>query len=60
MEKIFRTLTSGFGKSDDVIRLRLDITSSNRFIKRGGGEVKAIVDDQTGEVKLFVDPDKLR
>ncbi|HEL0247641.1 TPA: hypothetical protein TUD09_001960 [Streptococcus equi subsp. zooepidemicus] len=59
MEKIFRTLTSGFGKSDDVIRLRLDITSSNRFIKRGG-EVKAIVDDQTGEVKLFVDPDKLR
>ncbi|HEK9098431.1 hypothetical protein [Streptococcus equi] len=59
MEKIFRTLTSGFGKSDDVIRLRLDITSSNRFIKRGV-EVKAIVDDQTGEVKLFVDPDKLR
>jgi len=59
MEKIFRTLTSGFGKSDDVIRLRLDITSSNRFIKRGG-EVKDIVDDQTGEVKLFVDPDKLR
>ncbi|MFZ2532085.1 hypothetical protein [Streptococcus agalactiae] len=59
MEKIFRTLTSGFGKSDDVIRLRLDITSSNRFIKRGV-EVKAIVDDHTGEVKLFVDPDKLR
>lgn len=59
MEKTFRTLTSGFGKSDDVIRLRLDITSSNKFIKRGV-EVKAIVDDQTGEVKLFVDPDKLR
>ncbi|HEM3643020.1 TPA: hypothetical protein U1C81_002266 [Streptococcus suis] len=59
MEKIFRTLTSGFGKSDDVIRLRLDITPSNKFIKRGV-EVKAIVDDQTGEVKLFVDPDKLR
>ena len=59
MEKIFRTLTSGFGKSDDVIRLRLDTTSSNRLIKKGI-EVKAIVDDQTGEVKLFVDPDKLR
>lgn len=59
MKKTFRTLTSGFGNSDDVIRLRLDITSSNGFIKKGV-EVKAIVDDQTGEVRLFVDPDRLR
>lgn len=59
MKKTFRTLTSGFGNSDDVIRLRLDITSSNGFIKKGV-EVKAIVDDQTGEVRLFVDPDMLR
>ena len=59
MNKTFRTLTSGFGNSDDVIRLRLDITSSNGFIKKGV-EVKAIVDDQTGEVRLFVDPDRLR
>ena len=59
MKKTFRTLTSGFGNSDDVIRLRLDITSSNGFIKKGV-EVKAIVDDQTGEVRLFVDPDWIR
>ncbi|MDO6345104.1 MULTISPECIES: hypothetical protein [Streptococcus] len=59
MKKTFRTLTSGFGNSDDVIRLRLDITSSNGFIKKGV-EVKAIVDDQTGEVRLFVDPDRIR
>lgn len=59
MKKTFRTLTSGFGNSDDVIRLRLDITSSKGFIKKGI-EVKAIVDDQTGEVRLFVDPDMLR
>lgn len=59
MKKIFRTLTSGFGNTDDVIRLRLDITSSKGFIKKGV-EVKAIVDDQTGEVRLFVDPDMLR
>jgi hypothetical protein len=59
MKKTFRTLTSGFGNSDDVIRLRLDITSSKGFIKKGV-EVKAIVDDQTGEVRLFVDPDMLR
>ena len=59
MKKTFRTLTSGFGNSDDVIRLRLDITSSNGFIKKGV-EVKAIVDDQTGEVSLFVDPDRIR
>ena len=48
-----------FPESDDVIRLRLDITSSNGFIKKGV-EVKAIVDDQTGEVRLFVDPDRIR
>ncbi|BCJ10835.1 hypothetical protein RLK57_05195 [Streptococcus pseudopneumoniae] len=59
MKKTFRTLTSGFGNTDDVIRLRLDITSSKGFIKKGV-EVKAIVDDQTGEVRLFVDPDMLR
>ena len=59
MKKTFRTLTSGFGNSDDVIRLRLDITSSKGFIKKGV-EVKAIVDDQTGEVRLFVDPDRIR
>lgn len=59
MKKTFRTLTSGFGNTDDVIRLRLDITSSKGFIKKGG-EVKAIVDDQTGEVRLFVDPDRIR
>ena len=59
MKKTFRTLTSGFGNKDDVIRLRLDITSSKGFIKKGV-EVKAIVDDQTGEVRLFVDPDMLR
>lgn len=59
MKKTFRTLTSGFGNTDDVIRLRLDITSSKGFIKKGA-EVKAIVDDQTGEVRLFVDPDMLR
>ena len=59
MKKTFRTLTSGCGNSDDVIRLRLDITSSNGFIKKGV-EVKAIVDDQTGEVRLFVDPDRIR
>ena len=58
MKKTFRTLTSGFGNTDDVIRLRLDITSSKGFIKKGV-EVKAIVDDQTGEVRLFVDPDML-
>lgn len=59
MKKTFRTLTSGFGNTDDVIRLRLDITSSKGSIKKGV-EVKAIVDDQTGEVRLFVDPDMLR
>lgn len=59
MKKTFRTLTSGFGNTDDVIRLRLDITSSKGFIKKGV-EVKAIVDDQTGEVRLFVDSDMLR
>ena len=59
MKKTFRTLTSGFGNTDDVIRLRLDITSSKGFLKKGV-EVKAIVDDQTGEVRLFVDPDMLR
>lgn len=59
MKKTFRTLTSGFGNTDDVIRLRLDITSSKGFIKKGV-EVKAIVDDQTGEVRLFVDPAMLR
>ena len=59
MKKTFRTLTSGFGNTDDVIRLRLDITSSKGFIKKGV-EVKAIVDDQTGEVRLFVAPDMLR
>lgn len=59
MKKTFRTLTSGFGNTDDVIRLRLDITSSKGFIKKGV-EVKAIVDDQTGEVRLFVDPDRIR
>ena len=59
MKKTFRTLTSGVGNTDDVIRLRLDITSSKGFIKKGV-EVKAIVDDQTGEVRLFVDPDMLR
>lgn len=59
MKKTFRTLTSGFGNTDDVIRLRLDITSSKGVIKKGV-EVKAIVDDQTGEVRLFVDPDMLR
>lgn len=59
MKKTFRTLTSGFGNTDDVIRLRLDITSYKGFIKKGV-EVKAIVDDQTGEVRLFVDPDMLR
>lgn len=45
MKKTFRTLTSGFGNTDDVIRLRLDITSSKGVIKKGV-EVKAIVDDQ--------------
>ena len=59
MEKEFRTVTYSIGKGDNGwMRLKLDTEGSRLFPKNI--EVKAKVNLDTGEVKLFVDPELLQ
>lgn len=57
MEKEFRTITYGAGLKDGAMRLKID-TGEGTFVPKMV-EVKARVDLETGEVRLFVDKQDL-